>query len=68
MLIDGHALIKGSLMVIRHLEDTVNQQILAAIKFGVSQNKVNWRLLLLATSCFIVSCVNACVCLSVRCE
>ena len=25
--------------------DTVNQQILAAIKFGVSQNKVIWRLL-----------------------
>ena len=24
---------------------TVNQQILAAIKFGVSQNKVIWRLL-----------------------
>ena len=28
---------------------TVNQQILAAIKFGVSQNKVIWRLLNLAT-------------------
>ena len=25
--------------------DTVNQQILAAIKFGVSQNKVIWQLL-----------------------
>ena len=29
--------------------DTVNQQILAAIKFGVSQNKVIWRLLNLAS-------------------
>ena len=28
---------------------TVNQQILAAIKFGVSQNKVIWRLLNLAS-------------------
>ena len=28
--------------------NTVNQQILAAIKFGVSQNKVIWRLLNLA--------------------
>ena len=30
-------------------ENTVNQQILAAIKFGVSQNKVIWRLLNLAS-------------------
>ena len=29
---------------------TVNQQILAAIKFGVSQNKVIWLLLNLASS------------------
>ena len=29
--------------------NTVNQQILAAIKFGVSQNKVIWRLLNLAS-------------------
>ena len=29
--------------------DTVNQQILVAIKFGVSQNKVIWRLLNLAS-------------------
>ena len=28
---------------------TVNQHILAAIKFGVSQNKVIWRLLNLAS-------------------
>ena len=28
---------------------TVNQQILAAIKFGVSQNKVIWQLLNLAS-------------------
>ena len=28
---------------------SVNQQILAAIKFGVSQNKVIWRLLNLAS-------------------
>ena len=28
---------------------TVNQQILAATKFGVSQNKVIWRLLNLAS-------------------
>ena len=28
---------------------TVNQQILAAIKFGVSQNKVIWRVLNLAS-------------------
>ena len=28
---------------------TVNQQILAAIKFGISQNKVIWRLLNLAS-------------------
>ena len=28
---------------------TVNQQILMAIKFGVSQNKVIWRLLNLAS-------------------
>ena len=28
--------------------DTVNQQILAAVKFGISQNKVIWRLLNLA--------------------
>ena len=28
---------------------TVNQQILAAVKFGVSQNKVIWRLLNLAS-------------------
>ena len=31
--------------------DTVNQQILAAIKFGVSQNKVIWQLLNLASPC-----------------
>ena len=31
------------------LSCTVNQQILAAIKFGVSQNKVIWRLLNLAS-------------------
>ena len=31
------------------MEITVNQQILAAIKFGVSQNKVIWRLLNLAS-------------------
>ena len=31
------------------VSDTVNQQILAAIKFGVSQNKVIWRLLNLAS-------------------
>ena len=31
------------------LQHTVNQQILAAIKFGVSQNKVIWRLLNLAS-------------------
>ena len=31
------------------LRSTVNQQILAAIKFGVSQNKVIWRLLNLAS-------------------
>ena len=30
---------------------TVNQQILAAIKFGVSQNKVIWQLLNLASPC-----------------
>ena len=30
---------------------TVNQQILAAIKFAVSQNKVIWRLLNLASPC-----------------
>ena len=30
---------------------TVNQQILVAIKFGVSQNKVIWRLLNLASPC-----------------
>ena len=30
-------------------KNTVNQQILAAIKFGVSQNKVIWRLLNLAS-------------------
>ena len=30
-------------------QHTVNQQILAAIKFGVSQNKVIWRLLNLAS-------------------
>ena len=29
---------------------TVNQQILAAIKFGVSQNKVIWQLLNLASA------------------
>ena len=29
--------------------NTVNQQILAAVKFGVSQNKVIWRLLNLAS-------------------
>ena len=29
--------------------NTVNQQILAAINFGVSQNKVIWRLLNLAS-------------------
>ena len=31
------------------IHNTVNQQILAAIKFGVSQNKVIWRLLNLAS-------------------
>ena len=31
------------------IDYTVNQQILAAIKFGVSQNKVIWRLLNLAS-------------------
>ena len=31
-------------------QNTVDQQILAAIKFGVSQNKVIWRLLNLASS------------------
>ena len=31
--------------------NTVNQQILAAIKFGVSQNKVIWLLLNLASPC-----------------
>ena len=31
------------------ITSTVNQQILAAIKFGVSQNKVIWRLLNLAS-------------------
>ena len=31
-----------------HSAATVNQKILAAIKFGVSQNKVTWRLLNLA--------------------
>ena len=31
-------------------EHTVNQQILAAIKFGVSQNKLIWRLLNLAST------------------
>ena len=30
--------------------NTVNQQILAAIKFGVSQNKVIWQLLNLAST------------------
>ena len=34
---------------------TVNQQILAAIKFGVSQNKVIWQLLNLAAIKFGVS-------------
>ena len=34
--------------------DTVNQQILAAIKFGVSQNKVIWRLLNLASPLYAV--------------
>ena len=36
-----------------HVEktNTVNQLILAAIKFGVSQNKVIWRLLNLASPC-----------------
>ena len=29
--------------VMYYLYNTVNQQILAAIKFGVSQNKVIWR-------------------------
>ena len=32
-----------------HCDNNVNQQILAAIKFGVSQNKVIWRLLNLAS-------------------
>ena len=32
-----------------YTKPTVNQQILAAIKFGVSQNKVIWRLLNLAS-------------------
>ena len=31
------------------IPSSVNQQILAAIKFGVSQNKVIWRLLNLAS-------------------
>ena len=30
---------------------TVNQLILAAVKFGVSENKVIWRLLNLASPC-----------------
>ena len=33
---------------------TVNQQIFAAIKFGVSQNKVIWRLLNLASTVYAV--------------
>ena len=33
----------------RVLRVTVNQQILAAIKFGISQNKVIWQLLNLAS-------------------
>ena len=33
---------------------TVNQQILVAIKFGVSQNKVIWRLLNLASPLYAV--------------
>ena len=35
----------------RKYENTVNEQILAAIKFGVSQNKVIWRPLNLASPC-----------------
>ena len=35
--------------LVSSVSDTVNQQILAAIKFDVSQNKVIWRLLNLAS-------------------
>ena len=41
----------GRKMHLFYLLHTVNQQILAAIKFGVSQNKVIWRLSNLASPC-----------------